>query len=64
MDGYFDGQVPEEFWRLLLLYTCVGQLSSLPWAIPYGEAEVQVMRDQAKRLAGWYAEGIVPGWYA
>lgn len=63
VDGYFDGCVPEEFWRLLLLYSCEMQLSSLPWAIPYGEAEVQVMRDQTKRLAGWYRDGIVPEWY-
>ena len=64
VDGYFGGQVPKAFWRLLLLYLCVNQLGSLPWAIPYGEAEVQVMRDQAKRLASWYRDGIVPEWYA
>ena len=64
VDGYFDGGVPEEFWRLLLLYLCSGVLGSLPWAIPYGEAEVRVMREQAKRVAGWYADGVVPAWYA
>lgn len=64
VDGYFDGKVPEEFWRLLLLYTCETQLGSLPWAIPYGEAEVRVMREQTKRVLNWYADGIVPGWYA
>ena len=64
VDGYFDGQVPEEFWRLLLLDECELQLGSLPLAIPFGEEEVQVMREQAKQLSVWYAEGIVPGWYA
>ncbi|MBR3077388.1 MAG: phosphotransferase [Oscillospiraceae bacterium] len=64
VDGYFDGGVPEEFWRLMLLYLCSGVLGSLPWAIPYGEAEVRVMREQAKRVAGWYADGVVPAWYA
>ena len=64
VDGYFDGGVPEEFWRLLLLYLCSGVLGSLPWAIPYGEDEVRVMREQAKRVAGWYADGVVPAWYA
>lgn len=63
VDGYFEGEAPEEFWRLLLLYDCEGQLGSLPWAIPYGEAEVRVMREQAKQLAAWYADGIVPSWY-
>lgn len=64
VDGYFDGKVPEEFWRLLLLYTCETQLGSLPWAIPYGEAEVRVMRDQTKQILTWYKGGIVPSWYS
>lgn len=64
VDGYFDGDVPEEFWRLLLLYTCETQLGSLPWAIPYGEAEVRVMRDQTKQILTWYKGGIVPSWYS
>lgn len=63
VDGYFDGSVPEKFWRLLKLYLCVNQLGSLPWAIPYGETEVRVMRELAKRLTEWYSEGIVPTWY-
>ncbi len=64
VDGYFDGRPPEEFRRLLLLYLCSMQLGSLPWAIPYGEAEIRVMRQQAKRLASWYDAGVVPTWYA
>ena len=63
LDGYFSEGVPEKFWRLLILYLCVNQLGSLPWAIPYGEAEIRVMREQAKRLTEWYPEGIVPTWY-
>ena len=63
MDGYFEDGVPAEFWRLLLLYLCVNQLSSLPWALPFGESEVRTMREQAKRVLDWYADGIVPSWY-
>ena len=40
VDGYFDGDVPMEFWKLLALYICSNTLSSLPWAIPFGEGEV------------------------
>ena len=64
IDAYFDGSVPEEFWRLLLLYLCVNQLGSLPWAIPFGAGEVRVMQAQTERVLNWYADGIVPGWYA
>lgn len=65
VDGYFDGEIPEEFWRLLALYLCCGTLGNLPWAIPYGEAEVAVMRKQAEQVLDWY-DGMrtaVPSWY-
>ena len=64
VDGYFDGGVPEEFWRLLLLYLCSGVLGSLPWAIPYGEDEVRVMREQKDQVMAWYGSGPIPAWYA
>ena len=65
VDGYFDGAVPEEFWQLLALYICSNALGSLPWAIPFGEAEIQVMRNQAAEILQWY-DGfttVVPSWY-
>lgn len=66
VDGYFDNQVPIEFWKLLALYICSNTLSSLPWAIPYGEAEIDVMRNQAAQILGWYSDllRIIPSWYA
>ena len=65
VDGYFDGQVPVEFWKLLALYICSNTLSSLPWAIPFGERELQIMRDQAAQILRWYDDmkNIVPAWY-
>lgn len=65
VDGYFDGNVPMEFWRLLALYICSNTLSSLPWAIPFGKREIQVMQAQAAQVLEWY-DGmccIVPSWY-
>lgn len=62
-DGYFDGRVPEEFWRLLRFYICYGQLGSLPWAIPFGEGEIRVMREQTRQVLRWYEHGIVPPFY-
>ena len=65
VDGYFDGGVPMAFWRLLLLYICSNTLSSLPWAVPYGEKQVQVMTNQWADIRRWYRdfETIVPSWY-
>ena len=65
VDGYFDGSVPVEFWELLALYICSNTLSSLPWAIPFGEGEIRVMREQAAQVLAWYdgMKKVVPSWY-
>ena len=65
VDGYFDGDVPEEFWQLLALYICNNSLGSLPWAIPFGEGEVGMMRRQAADILRWYDNftTVIPSWY-
>ena len=65
VDGYFDGEIPMDFWRLLALYICSNTLSSLPWAIPFGDKEIQVMRNQATQVLQWYNDmkNVVPTWY-
>ena len=65
VDGYFDCNVPMEFWKLLALYICSNTLGSLPWAIPFGEEEVAVMRAQATQVLRWYdnMKNVVPTWY-
>jgi len=65
VDGYFGGQVPMDFWNLLALYICSNTLSSLPWAIPFGDGEIATMRKQAKEILDWYdsMNTVVPGWY-
>ena len=65
VDGYFGGEVPMEFWRLLALYICSNTLSSLPWAIPFGEKEIQVMSKQAEQVLQWYdgMKKVIPAWY-
>lgn len=65
VDGYFSGEVPMEFWKLLALYISSNTLSSLPWAISFGEGEIQVMRKQAAQVLEWYdgMKNVVPTWY-
>jgi aminoglycoside phosphotransferase (APT) family kinase protein len=65
VDGYFDGDVPMEFWKLLALYICSNTIGSLSWAIPFGEGEVGVMRKQASNVLNWYShmQTTVPSWY-
>ena len=66
VDGYFDINVPQEFWDLLALYISSNTLSSLPWAIPFGEDEIEVMRNQARSILNWYdgMKNTVPTWYS
>lgn len=65
VDGYFAGDAPEIFWRLLALYICSNTLSSLPWAIPFGEDEIATMRRQADEVLDWYdgMRRVIPSWY-
>lgn len=65
VDGYFDGDVPIDFWKLLALYISSSVLGSLPWAIPFGDEEIQVMREQASQVLQWYnnMRHVVPSWY-
>ena len=69
MDGYFGVDettaVPMEFWRLLALYISSNMLSSVPWAIPFGEGEVQTMLKQAADVLAWYDDmkDPIPAWY-
>lgn len=65
VDGYFGKNVPDTFWKLLALYICSNTLGSLPWAVSFGEGEIQVMRRQAKDILHWYdgMQTVVPTWY-
>ncbi len=58
-------EVPFEFWQLLAFYISSNTLSAVPWAIPFGEGQVQVMLDQAEDVLGWYdnMKNVVPTWY-
>ena len=66
VNGYFDGQPPLEFWKLLAFYISSNTLSSIPWAIPFGEDELNVMMKQASEILNWYDDmrNIVPSWYS
>ncbi len=65
VNGYFDNEVPIEFWKLLALYISSNTLSSIPWAIPYGDQEVTTMINQAKDVLSWYnnMKNPIPNWY-
>lgn len=67
VNGYFEveREVPLAFWRLLALYISGNTLSSVYWAIPFGEGEVRTMLAQAQDVLRWYdhMRSPVPTWY-
>ncbi|MDD7551160.1 MAG: phosphotransferase [Eubacteriales bacterium] len=65
VDGYFDDDVPHEFWKLLALYISSNTLSSIYWAIPFGKDEVETMQNQARDILSWYdnMKNSIPSWY-
>ena len=65
INGYFGSEAPLEFWKLLALYISVGLVAAFPWAIPFGDGEIQTFRNQAKEVLSWYdnMNNPVPNWY-
>lgn len=63
--GYFEGEVPLDFWKLLALYISSNTLSSVYWAIPYGQQQVDTMLNQAREVLSWYdnMRSPVPDWF-
>jgi aminoglycoside phosphotransferase (APT) family kinase protein len=65
IDGYFDNNIPEDFMSLMTLYIATNAVSSLPWAIPFGEQEIKVMQENIASILKHYQNFTqrVPTWY-
>lgn len=63
--GYFNDLIPDDFFRLMALYIATNTISSIPWAIPFGEEDVKTMLDNAKKVIDTYNhfETYIPSWY-
>jgi len=65
LNGYFGGRPPVEFFRLLAFYIASNTLSSIYWAIPFGQSEINTMLQQSQDVLMWFANmnNPVPTWY-
>lgn len=65
VDGYFENDVPLEFWKLLAMYIASNTLSSVAWSITFGDKEIETMLNQAKEVLCWYdnMQKVIPDWY-
>ena len=65
IDGYFGGKPPQQFFQLLAFYIGTNTLSGLPWALSFGEEEIETMKNQAEDVLAWFdgMKNPVPSWY-
>lgn len=63
--GYFNGEPPFEFFKLLAFYISSNMLASVPWAIPFGQLDIDIMMKQAQDVLDWCdnMNNPVPTWY-
>jgi len=63
--GYFGGRPPIEFFKLLAFYISSNTLSSISWAITFGEKETITMKNQARDVLSWFdnMNNPIPTWY-
>jgi serine/threonine-protein kinase len=63
--GYFGGEPPIEFFKLLAFYISSNTLSSIYWAVPFGEEEITTMKNQTKDVLTWFdnMNNPMPTWY-
>lgn len=63
--GYFDGEPPEEFWRILALYLSTGALMLVSWAVYVEPSCLNECKQTASNIMNWF-DGMrspVPKWY-
>ncbi|MEG3239583.1 phosphotransferase [Streptococcus suis] len=65
VDAYFDGAIPEEFWKLMALYVTVNSLGALSWAEQVDSEQILLMKLQAQKISEWYEyfNHHLPKWY-
>ena len=63
--GYFGGEPPLEFFKLLAFYISSNTLSSIYWAIPFGQSDLDTMMKQSQDVLRWYEnmQNPIPSWY-
>ncbi|KAF0194055.1 MAG: hypothetical protein FD169_2047 [Bacillota bacterium] len=65
LNGYFGGRPQLEFFKLLGFYIASNTVSSIYWAIPFGESEITTMKNQARDVLMWFnnLSNPIPTWY-
>lgn len=64
--GYFNGDPPELFWKILKLSVLHSSLYSIKWAEEYGNREIQGMVKRYEMASNDYDgfQSLIPKWYS
>lgn len=55
IEGYFEGREPTtDEWNLIKLYMAVDVLSSISWAVNYGNNQIEVMTQRGDFILDWF----------
>ncbi len=65
INSYFNNKVPEIFFEILKFYSVEAMISQLPWALNYGQEEIDMAYYMIKKQMEWLANLslTVPIWY-
>ncbi|MBU1145231.1 MAG: phosphotransferase [Firmicutes bacterium] len=65
IDGYFDDNVPDDFFPLLKFYVAESLLGHIVWAKKFGEEEIKVAYKALEDIMMWYDyfKLEIPTWY-
>ena len=63
--GYFNGEIPPEFWEVLAVYVAHSSLFSIKWAEQFGEADISGMVERCEKTFIHYDSfhSTIPTWY-
>ena len=65
INGYFDNNIPEDFFPLLAVYATEQLISYLPWAATLKDKDLEKGYAVHNSILGWYEDMtlVVPKWY-
>ena len=63
--GYFNGEPPKEFWKLLAYYQAASAITSIAWAKYHAPEELSRVMQMNREVLTWYDgfKRVVPSWY-
>lgn len=65
INGYFDNNVPAEFWNLLMFYIAASAITAIPWATNYGQKMMNSKIKLCRNVLRWFdnMNNPIPTWY-